>query len=78
MPRPATRRRHAAPWRMRKTISSVLRSIEYSRWTINGGAGHDTVHGGANNDTIDGGSGSDVLYGEADNDTLTELHIAVR
>lgn len=35
-------------------------------WTVDGGAGNDTITGGAGADTLLGGSGNDTIYGSAD------------
>ena len=35
-------------------------------WTVDGGAGNDTIKGGNGADTLIGGSGNDVIYGTAD------------
>jgi Ca2+-binding RTX toxin-like protein len=51
-----------------------------ARWTINGGAGDDTLTGSDENDVINGGvgeddinarPGNDVVHGDADDDTIT-------
>lgn len=42
----------------------------YTRDTITGGNGHDTVYSGEGNDWVDGGSGDDFLQGGTGNDTL--------
>jgi Ca2+-binding RTX toxin-like protein len=40
-------------------------------WTVDGGAGNDTIRGGDGADTLLGGSGNDIIYGAA-NDTRLE------
>lgn len=44
---------------------ATLTAADYSKATLDGGSGRDTVIGGGANDTIDGGSGDDSLNGGA-------------
>lgn len=49
---------------------TISKSTATVSWTLNGGAGNDTITGGTVADVLNGGSGNDYLYGRAGDDTV--------